>query len=63
MSNGEQRQNISISFNKTDEAAADNHSFLSFSMDWPDYVIVIMALTFGSLCIMQYYSETKIKNE
>lgn len=41
----------------------DNHSFISFSMDWPDYVIVIMGLTFATLCILQYYSEAKIKNE
>lgn len=63
MSNGEHREKIPIFFNKTGEAAVDNHSFISFSMDWPDYVIAIMASTFGLLCFMQYYSEAKIKNE
>lgn len=63
MSNGQQQEKISIIFNKTGEAAVDDHSFISFSMDWPDYVIVIMGLTFGTLCILQYYSEAKIKNE
>ena len=39
-----------------------NRSFWSFNMDWPDYLILSMAIVFGSICIYQYRNEEKFKN-
>jgi hypothetical protein len=56
LSNGEQRERIEISYKHNGESA-ESHSFFSLSLDWPEYLIILMAIVFGILCFIQYYSE------
>lgn len=55
--NGELREKVSIAYRFVGEQAG--HNFLSLSLDWPEYLIILMAIVFGILCIIQYYSEDK----
>jgi hypothetical protein len=51
---------VHVSFKTSGEG--EEHSFISLSLDWPEYLIILMAVVFGVLCFIQYYTEEKIKN-
>ena len=53
---------VRVSFKASGEGETQQHSFISLSLDWPEYLIILMALVFGVLCFIQYYTEEKIKN-
>lgn len=59
ISSGDQIEQILIVFDPVEKVEP---SFWSFNLDWPDYLIIGMALVFAIICYIQYSSDEKIKN-
>ena len=56
---GEQREVVRVVY--TPSEASGGHSFFSFSFDWPDILLGLMAVTFASIFALQYFNEGKVK--
>lgn len=54
LAKGRQVDQIEVSFKVDGEGHQESHSFISFSMDWPEYLIIIMAVVFAVLCFFQH---------
>lgn len=54
---GKQVEKIQVSFKVAGESTKESHSFLSFSLDWSEYLIVIMGVVFVVLVYIQHISE------
>jgi hypothetical protein len=50
-----QREELRVVFSKDNKGK--EHSFWSFNLDWPDYLIMMMALVFITICIIQSLNE------
>lgn len=50
-----QKESVKVVFSV--ENKGQNQSFWSLSLDWPDYLIILMALVFGTICYVQYSNE------
>lgn len=53
---GQQRERVTVRFGKGEERA-----FWSLSMDWPDYMVLVMILVFAATYVAQHMKEQKIK--
>lgn len=56
-----QKEEVKVMFSKDNQGK--EHSFWSFNLDWPDYLILAMAVVFITICLIQYFSEDKQKFE
>lgn len=56
----EQSEEVKIAYVR--EGGSKGHSFWSFNLDWPDYLILLMTLVIGTICYIQYSNEEKLKN-
>lgn len=55
-----QNEEVKIAYMR--EGESKGHSFWSFKLDWPDYLILLMTLVIGTICYIQYSNEEKLKN-